>query len=54
MRCVSDTHLPQIAAEIGYDVGVLTVLHHDNLLLDHCKVLTCRGNRQPYCENLAC
>lgn len=41
-----DSSLPQVAAEIGHDVGVFAVLHHDDLLLHHSKVLTCRANAQ--------
>lgn len=38
--------LPEIAAEVGHNVGVFAVLHHDDLLLHHLKVLTCQSNSQ--------
>lgn len=38
----TQTHLPEITAKIGYDIGVFTVLHHYNLLLDDSKVFTWR------------
>ena len=37
---------PEIAAEVSHDVGVLAVLHHDNLLLHHCKVLAWEKNNK--------
>lgn len=46
-QVIVDASLPQIAAEIGHNVGVFAVLHHDDLLLDHSKVLTCRANTPP-------
>ena len=36
--------VPQVTAEVGHDVRVLTVLHHDDLLLHHCKVLPCQAH----------
>ena len=38
------TPLPEITAKIGYDVGVFTILHHYDLLLNDSKVLTCKQN----------
>ena len=55
---MSDTqiYLPEIAAKIGYNVGVFTVFHHYNLLLDDSKVLTWSENTQThtYCDNPMC
>lgn len=48
LHSTSGTHthtlLPEITAKIGNDVGVFTVLHHYNLLLHDCKVLTFNKN----------
>ena len=33
--------LPQVGAEVGHDVRVAAVLHHQNLLLDDAKVVSC-------------
>lgn len=42
VRKTRKVFLPEIASKVGHDVGVFTILHHQNLLLDNGKVLPWR------------